>query len=147
MYDNVLVPTDGSEQTLAALEHAQSLVTQYDATLHTVHVVQTTGVTAKLDTDQFEEVIQRIERAGEQAVKTIRKEVRDDGITDVRTAVVHGTPARAVIEYVDQHSIDLVVMATAGRTGDERSVVGSVTERVVRTSPVPVLTVNVGRDG
>lgn len=142
MYDTVLVPTDGSQRALAALEHASSLVRRYDATLHTVHVVQTTGVSNALDDEQFESVVRRIERAGEEAVETVRQQAREDGISEITTAVRRGIPAEEIVAYVDEHDIDVVVMATTGRTGAERDVVGSVTESVVRTSPAPVFTVN-----
>jgi nucleotide-binding universal stress UspA family protein len=146
MYDHVLVPTDGSERMLDALEHATSLVKQCDATLHTVHIVQTTGVAETLDDEQFEEVIERIERAGEDAIETVVQQAHEDGITDVRTDILRGIPAEEILEYATQHDIDVVVMATTGRTGDERDVVGSVTERVIRSSSVPVFTVNTGRE-
>lgn len=141
MYDHVLVPTDGSERALAALEHATSLANQYDATLHTIHVVQATGIADALDGDQFENVIERIEDAGENAVEAVIEEARAADVTDVESSVVRGIPAEEIVQYVEQEEIDVVVMATAGRTRDEREVVGSVTERVIRTSPAPVFSV------
>jgi len=142
MYDHVLVPTDGSDRILEALEHASSLVQQYDATLHIIYVVQASGVVETLDDDEFEEMIQRVERAGEEAVETAVEHANDHGITDVETAIRQGVPAKEIVGYTDENGVDMVVMATAGRTGDERDVVGSVTERVVRSSSVPVVTVN-----
>lgn len=144
MYDTVLVPTDGSDRTLEALEHANSLAERYGAVLHTLYVVQTTGVTEALDGDQFEAVIERVEHAGEQAVERVVERAHESGITDVESTVTHGIPAETILEYVEDHDVDVVVMATTGRTGAERDVVGSVTERVVRSSPIPVLTVNTG---
>ncbi len=141
MYDHVLVPTDGSERALAALEHATSLANQYDATLHTIHVVQATGIADALDSDQFENVIERIEDAGEEAVETVVEQARAVDVREVESAVVRGIPAEEIVQYVDQEDIDVVVMATAGRTRDEREMVGSVTERVIRTSPAPVFSV------
>jgi nucleotide-binding universal stress UspA family protein len=143
MYDKVLVPTDGSDRATAALEYGNDLVTQYDATLHTVHVVETTGVAETLDSDQFDDVLERIERAGEDAVDAFVDQAHEAGIETVESAVCEGVPHEEILRYVEDHDIDIVVMATAGRTGSEREVVGSVTERLVRSSPVPVLTVRV----
>ncbi|MFC7072401.1 universal stress protein [Halovenus rubra] len=142
MYDHVLVPTDGSERMHEALEHAASLVQQYNATLHAVHVVQQTGATDALDDGEFETAVERIERAGQEAAETIAEQARSNGVDNVETAVITGIPAEAILEYTDQHDIDVVVMATSGRTGDAREIVGSVTEAVIRSSPVPVFTVN-----
>lgn len=141
MYNQVLVPTDGSERALTALQHGCDIASQYDATLHTIHVVETTGVAETLDSEQFEVVLDRIERAGEKAVETLVDEARDAGIDEVESAVVNGVPQDEIREYIETEDIDIVVMATAGRTGSEREVVGSVTEGLVRISPVPVLTV------
>jgi nucleotide-binding universal stress UspA family protein len=141
MYDQVLVPTDGSDRATAALEYGVDLVTQYDATLHTIHIVETTGVAETLDSDQFDLVLERIERAGEDAVDSFVDEAHQAGIDDVEASVCKGVPHEEILGYVEDHDIDIVVMATAGRTGSEREVVGSVTERLVRSSPVPVLTV------
>lgn len=55
--------------------------------------------------------------------------------------IVEGNPHEEILEYVSEHGIDMVIMGTHGRTGLDRVVMGSVAERVVRRSPVPVLTV------
>lgn len=141
MYDQVLVPTDGSERAMTALAHGSQLASRYDATLHLIHVVETTGVTEALDDEQFEVALDRIERAGREAIETLVAEARQRDSTDVESAMLHGVPHEEIREYIETEDIDVVVMATAGRTGSERAVVGSVTERLVRTSPVPVLTV------
>jgi nucleotide-binding universal stress UspA family protein len=142
MYDHVLVPTDGSDRILDALEHASSLVQQYDATLHVIYVVQASGVVERLGEEEFEAMIERVERAGEEAVETAVEHASDHGLTGVETEIRQGVPAEEIVGYTEENGVDMVVMATAGRTGDERDVVGSVTERVVRSSPVPVVTVS-----
>ena len=55
--------------------------------------------------------------------------------------MLYGRPAEAIREYVDDTDVDLVVLGTHGRRGLDHALLGSVTERVVRTAPVPVLTV------
>jgi len=52
-----------------------------------------------------------------------------------------GEPYESVLDYADEHDIDIIVMGTHGRTGLDHHLLGSVTEKVVRTSDVPVLTV------
>jgi nucleotide-binding universal stress UspA family protein len=68
------------------------------------------------------------------------------GLTVV-TEVVGGNPHEAILDYVADRGIDVVVMGTHGRTGLDRAVMGSVAERVVRRSPAPVLTVRGGGSG
>jgi len=59
-------------------------------------------------------------------------------VSAVETAIEHGNPYRGIHSYVEEHDIDLVVMGTHGRSGIERYLLGSVAEKTVRTSPVPV---------
>lgn len=138
MYDDVLVPTDGSEGVEQAVTHASAIADRFDATVHTVHVIQTPDAADQLD----ESVVERLERAGREAVEAVAEQA--DGAGDVESAVLEGVPSEEIVGYAVDQGIDVVVMSTAGRTGTEREMVGSVTEAVVRQSAVPVLTVNVG---
>jgi len=143
MYDRVLVPTDGSDDSLVALAHAIEIAQRFDAQLHTLHVVQAEGISDALEGPEYSDALDRLEHAGEEAVETVREEAAGAGI-DAESAVVRGVPAAEINAYVDEEDIDILVMATEGRSGSARELIGSVTETVVRTSSVPVVTVNVG---
>ena len=137
MYDAILYPTDGSEGATVALEHALDLATIHDATLHVLYVADTNRESL---TTVAGEVVDALEREGEAIVAGVVDRVsgRDVAVVD---EVVQGDPHRAILDYAGDHGIDLIVMATHGRQGIDRYLLGSVTERVVRTSDVPVLTV------
>jgi len=136
MYDKILVPTDGSEGSEVALDHATRLARQYDSEIHLIYVAdvrtQNTG-------DVMANFMGELEKIGEEAVMSMREEL--DEIDDVITKVIKGIPHREIIDYSDEEEIDLIVMGTHGRTGLDRILLGSVTEKVVRTSEVPVMTV------
>ena len=120
--ENVLVPTDGSEGAEAATEHAIDLVTEVGGTLHALHV--TSG--------------------GREKGSSPSDDVRDRGAAagvEVVTATRSGRPHEAIAGYTAEAGIDVVVMGTHGRTGLRRYLLGSVTERTVRFSPVPVVSV------
>ena len=138
MYDQILVPTDGSDAARRALRQAIDLASQYDATVHALYVKDTSAY-ASLE-GAGASVVTAMEAEGERAVAEVERVARDAGL-EVVTAMTEGAPHRAIVEYVADHDVDLVVMGTHGRSGLERYVLGSVTERVVRSSPVPVLTV------
>ena len=138
MYTDILVPTDGSTASATAVEHAIDLAAHYDATLHVLYVVDVTGYSAlEVGADV---VASALEEEGEDAVGNVARTAEGAGI-ETQSQIEHGTPHRAIIEYAGAEAVDLVVMGTHGRTGVGRFLLGSVTERVVRTSPVPVLTV------
>ena len=143
MTDRILVPTDGSEGATAALEYAIEFARTREATLHVLYVVDTTrdGLTASA-----EDVLEVYERTGAETVAAAAERARERGVSALEV-VDRGDPHAVVREYADEQDIDLVVMGTHGRRGLERFFLGSVTERVVRTSPVPVLTVKAERSG
>ncbi|AUX10019.1 universal stress protein UspA [Halalkaliarchaeum desulfuricum] len=138
MYDRILIPTDGSPAAEAAIEHAIDIATKYDATVHALFVVD--GAAYSTLEAGAEIVMEALETEGERAVERIGEIAADAGI-DCEKSVVSGTAYRSIREYIEDHDMDLVVMGTHGRQGIDRYLLGSVTERVVRTSDVPVLTV------
>jgi len=140
MYDRILVPTDGSECADSAVEHAIDIARQYDAELHVLSVVDARDVSHSAPAISIEQVEQTLRERAESVVEEVAARAEEAGVSVV-TAVEPGLPDDAVVEYADEHDCDLIVMGTHGRTGLERYLLGSVTERTVRRSTVPVLTV------
>ncbi len=137
MYERILVPTDGSEGAEKAIEHALDLAEKYDAEIHAYYVVD---VRAESTTDLWSNLVGEFEEVGEKATESIEERAEDRGIKAV-TEVEHGIPHREIVSYSGENNIDLIVMGTHGRTGLDRMLLGSVTEKVVRNADVPVLTV------
>lgn len=138
MYRRILVPTDGSRGSEAAVEHALGLADRHDATVHAVTVVEAPGGLAAFGRA---EVHEHLHERGERLVGAVRDRADERGV-DCATAVLDGSPADRIVDYAADEGVDLVVMGTHGRTGLQRYLLGSVTERVVRTAPVPVLTLS-----
>jgi len=137
MYEHILIPTDGSDAVDPAVERAIDLAETYGARLHALNVVNIASLSVEVNTPS---VIESLEDGGEAAVEAVAERAADAGV-DVTTGVVHGTPYRSILEYADENDIDMIVMGTHGRSGLDRYLLGSVTEKVVRTADVPVLTV------
>ena len=138
MYSEILVPTDGSPASDAAIEHAIDLADQYGARLHALYVVD--GAAYSSLEAGAEVVVEALESEGKEATRRVADAAADAGV-DCVTSVTSGTAYQSIHDYVDEHGIDVVVMGTLGRKGLDRYLLGSVTERVVRTTDVPVLTV------
>jgi len=132
-FHEILIPTSGRPGTAAAITHGIELSAAYSARTHAVYVVDDT--------------ISR-EPAYLDSVRTFGREATDAVATQAASArvgttrqILRGDPAAAIEEYIESRNVDLVVMGTERRSGVERLVLGSVTERVVASAPVPVLTV------
>ncbi|MFT4884283.1 MAG: nucleotide-binding universal stress UspA family protein [Natronomonas sp.] len=137
MYDDILVPTDGSTCSMAAVEEAIDHANAHDAQLHLLYVVDETRVP---DGDQ-PELYDTLEAEGEEAIADARARAKAADVRSIRAAIGAGAPHEVILEYADDNEIDLIVMGTHGRSGLERALLGSVTERVLRTADQPVLTV------
>jgi nucleotide-binding universal stress UspA family protein len=139
VYERILVPTDGSDAAAAAAEHALELADADDATLHVLYVVDVRMSPISTGMDR-EAVVDLLELSDEQPTAPIRARAAAASIPVVE-AIRIGVPDEAIRAYVEEVDCDLVVMGTHGRTGLEHALLGSVTEHVLRTVDVPVLTV------
>lgn len=145
-YDRILLPTDGSEQAELAAPQAHALASEYDATLDVVSVVDVQAEAGPFDAGGVsEDFVERLEADGAARVDSMLDRVRSlDADIHVETAVLRGRPHERLAEYVAEQDVDAIVMGAHGRSGFERGVYGSVTERVLRSVAVPVLIITDG---
>lgn len=142
MYDSVLLPTDGSDGAVEALDHARAAATAYRAELHVVSVIDRRVVLAA-DADEKPDVRARLVDEASTAVEELRARI-DDPDVSVTTATPEGVPHREILSYAEEASIDLLVLGTHARTGREKRLnLGSTTERVVKKADRPVLVVDI----
>ncbi|QSG07983.1 universal stress protein [Halapricum desulfuricans] len=142
MYDDILLPFDGSDGAAAALHHTAEIAHWADATIHVLFVADTTRDSV---TVVEAHVVDTLVEKGEEIVEDAAKTLRTLG-ADYETDVIQGNPAPMIAEYAEQYGHDLIAMPTHGRAGISRYVIGSVTEKVVRLSDVPVLTMRMQPD-
>ncbi|APX95865.1 universal stress protein [Natronorubrum daqingense] len=132
MYEDVLIPTDGSDGTRQSIDHGLTIAQQFDASVHALSIVPE-GPLGTLQNDA-------VTPAAYRAVDRVEAECERVGVP-VETTVEQGVPHEAILEYASVNDVDMIVMGTQGRSGLDRVLVGSVTERVVRMADVPVVTV------
>jgi len=141
MYENVLIPTDGSDDANRAADHAISLAGRYGATVHALSVIHANRLGLRTPSDvDVADVRAPLRGRAERAVAAVVSRASDAGVPVVQ-AVRVGIPHQSIHDYATDHDVDLIVMGTHGRTNIERHLLGSVAERVVRLSSAPVLTV------
>lgn len=145
LYDHILVPTDGSAETRPAVEHAVNLAAAHGATIHALYVLNTASYASVSVDASWEGVSDMLRDEGEEAVEAVADLARAEGV-EVLTTLRTGSPSQEIVRYAESEGCDLIVMGTHGRGGIDRLLLGSVAERVVRSSSVPVMTVRVKDD-
>ncbi|QSW99945.1 universal stress protein [Haloterrigena alkaliphila] len=141
-FETILVPSDGSDHAEVALERALAIARDLDATVHVLSVVDVTP--AGID-DRTDLRLERLEDSAHRVVDEAVAAAEESGV-DAVSAVQYGSTDQRIRAYVDDVGADLVVMGTHGRSGLERLLLGSATERVLRTATTPVLTVRASTD-
>ena len=141
MFDTVVVATDGSESVSRAADCALDLAARFDAAVHALYVLDETQVES-LPEDVHDEVRNALDEQSTEALEAVATTNRErPDPADLETVVRVGRPTERIIGYAGEVDADVVAMGTRGRHGEHSFLLGSVAERVVRTCPVPVLTV------
>jgi len=144
VYEDILAPIDFSEHSRDALRVSRHVSHQYQARLHLMFVAEKRTVPTFSDTgipgigvvEMDPEIVSRAEEALRQLNASVPG---PEGETHYH--VREGSVSTDVIDFAESRGVDLIVMATRGLTGVKRFLLGSNTERVVRTAPCPVLTI------
>ena len=138
----ILFATDFSEGSKNALPYAVDLAKHYSAKLCVAHVIYDMAKTTGwyVPHTSLDEVYADLEKsARSELAKTFTEEMR--GFKDIEHIVLKGIPYEEITKYADENRVDLIVLATHGRTGLDRLLFGSTAEQVVRYAPCPVLSV------
>jgi len=142
MFDvkKILCPTDFSDASKQAIELAVPLAEKFGAEIHLVHVVPPMpplepSVTAHFDVPEYERMLSA------DAKKNLSAAAKSIAKVKTHEILANGNPAEEILRAAEEKGIDLIVIATAGHTGWDRVVFGSVAEKVVRRARCPVLTI------
>lgn len=142
----ILCPTDFSDPSREAVALGREFAVRFGATLHLMHSVEVPpppgvphiGATvAPYDTSEYEQALKRSAQENMAALRATQA-----GEVEIVEHVLEGKPADQIVATADAVDADLIVIATHGLSGWRKFLFGSVTEKVVRRSPCPVLTVN-----
>ena len=150
MYEKIMVPTDGAREASVAINHAEELAKKFGSEIILLRVVQPSSIPATTMGSPggvavyevaFEaadaETQANIKRARNQ-LNTRRRQLEKEGIT-ARAEVLIGDAAGIIKRVAEDEEVDLIVMATRGRSGIKRALLGSVADDIVRSNVAPVL--------
>ena len=141
--DSIMLPTDFSDTSKVAQRYAKGLARQYSAELHVVHVILDPAyVASPMGMGSIPDSYHSdMEARSDEELETLFPDNNESDIVVVRKTL-GGSAAYSIVEYAKDNKISMIVMGTHGYSGLSRLLLGSVAEKVVRTSPCPVLTVH-----
>ena len=138
-FRNIVIATDGSENTRRAIDYGIKFAKFSGATVHALHVMDTSSVTQSWTAGK-ETMYELLKKEGQKAISKVKECGEASGV-EVKEVLMEGHPSKEIIDFAENNDIDLIVMGTLGKTGLNRFLMGSVAENVVRHSKVPVLVV------
>jgi len=143
-FARILVPTDFSPPSEAALVTARAMAARFGASIHLVHIVEDPYTTVAFATEAYGFMPPGVKETWEreaQAHLASQLTAADRTAYRATTSVIFGPIAQTIVDHAREYDMDLIVMGTHGRGGVAHLLLGSVAERVVRTATCPVLTV------
>ncbi len=155
MYEKILVPLDGSKLAECVIPHIQAMaangvtkeiylvqvIEPYQKPPFTDYIFEEGKVKKVIEEEQIKKIEAAYKTAAEEYLKKIARELNYENVKINYQVMVHSSVAESLAEFVDKNQIDLIVIATHGRSGVSRWVWGSVADRILRSSCVPVLMV------
>jgi nucleotide-binding universal stress UspA family protein len=136
--DNVLVAFDGSPLSESALTYAIEIFP--GASITSIYIINPTDSVIDVEAGGLPVAEDWYENAKEEArrIQRMATNLAAEQNTELSIVTEVGSPARAILEYVDDHDIDQIVMGSHGRSGIDRAILGSVAETVTRRAQIPV---------
>lgn len=139
MYDDILVATDGSESSTAAVEQAVEIAEPHGATVHLLHAIDVgTEMSASGVGTIADELTETLTDEAERALDDAAEMAETAGV-DHERVLLEGVPHESIGEYTADHDVGLVVLGASGHTGLKAHLLGSTTDRVVRGVDTSVL--------
>ncbi len=142
LFRKILIATDGSEYTKKAVDYGIELAINTGAKLQAIYVVDT-GVYKSIPLSApMKYAFSRSRQEGDMAIKYVESRAEAAGL-EVEGIIAEGHPAEEIIKHAEKNSIDLIVMGTLGKSGLDRFLLGSVADKVIRNSKIPVIAIPV----
>ncbi|HII93862.1 MAG TPA: universal stress protein [Methanosarcina sp.] len=140
-FKRVLIATDGSENAEKAASYGMYLAKVACAEVHVLYVISTQhAVTTRTVKSWSEGLEEYLKDKGRIAIGNVEKMGEKAGVK-VKSVFLKGIPADKILEYAQENNIDLIVVGTHGLTGIKKFLIGSIAEKVVRHSRVPVMVI------
>jgi len=137
-FKRILAPLDGSEIGEAALHNAEAVALKTGASMILLHVIpEPHDIEAKILGQEFNKFVKAMRDAGQEYLEKKSNRLKDKGI-DVKAIIVAGDPAERIVDLAKDEKVDMIAMSTHGRSGMARWVLGSVADKILHESKLPM---------
>ena len=140
MFEKILVATDGSEHGFKAAKVALELGKISGGKVTAIYVADTNRTSHLPDDMLLFSIRELLLKEGKEALKHVETTAKEMSVS-YEGVVVEGNPGSEIVNYAKSNGMDIIIMGAVGRTGLDKFLLGSVAEKVVRSSKVPVLTI------
>ncbi|WP_049986009.1 universal stress protein [Halobellus rufus] len=138
MYDQILIPYDGSDEAEKGAKHGIELAAALGSTVHGLYVIDLPGAPRALALrDDEEKMREDYRRYGDQVLSELSEMAGEHGV-DIVTEMRTGTPSEEIVDYAKDEGMDAIVMGSAYR-GKIGGLLGGTMDKVVRSATVPVV--------
>ena len=146
MYQKILAPLDGSDFSECSLDHVKAIATGCQVPevvlLRVFEPIHSSDVAAYVEAGIDTTLLMKdVQQSAETYIARVAESLSKAGLP-AKGVVVTGWAADSIMKYAEENGVDLIIMSTHGRSGISRWVMGSITDKVVRSSRIPVLSVS-----
>lgn len=146
MYNKILLTSDGSKNSEFAIKHALQIAADEGAEVVLLHVVDSKSLTSipeeaiEKGEIPFDKYSAEVLNNFESVIKSLKKDSPENQV-QIRKLSIEGKPCDVILKVCENENIDMIVMSNSGKNKVDRFLLGSVTERIIREAPVPVLVI------
>ena len=145
MYSKILLTSDGSKNSEFAIQHALQIASDEGAEVIVLHVVDNKHLSNihedEIGQTNFDEYTDKVLNHFEQVIKELEDKKDEKFRVKIRKLALQGRPCDVIIKVCNDENIDMIVMSNSGKNKVDRFLLGSVTEKIIREAPVPVLVI------
>lgn len=138
MYKKILVPVDGSESSMASLKHAAELAVNLNSKITIFHVIAPLPSSVQRYV-HVNNLVNEVQEYGKELLENARDSISKKYDLDIETDLIYGDPANEIVHKAKEGQFDLVVIGSRGLSQITSILLGSISRRVARHAPCPVL--------
>jgi nucleotide-binding universal stress UspA family protein len=144
MYRKIMVPLDGSKMAECVIPHVETVAKLSNASVELVHVIEPVELPTRggiaLSVDDLKQIEEHSKRDARKYLMEVVRRLNSTGIKS-HSKLLTGKAADSLVDYIQENKFDLIIMATHGRSGISRWFWGSVADKILYSSKIPVLLV------